>query len=223
MGRGLSELQVWILRECATHGVVFKRDIKARYYGWQPLVLVKKKWIRSKGRLRVVRETVPDDYERVVASPRTLAEAGQGGSGDRIFTRKHVGPDTYNRVSVAITKSIDRLRRRGLADWETVYIDCGPPEYNRYGGHYDYLVERGLVLFDPGKAYVRERFGVEPVEIPASGMHGRMRKVIGYPCFPKDTEVAVTAIGYPCPDGGTEIAVTGDGLSAVPVQTSAQS
>lgn len=171
MARGLSDLQVFILKEAATRGVVFRRDIKGRFYGWKPFE-VERIWNPQKLGWDSVQGA---DYESIATSPRTLRHAGRGFSSDSIFSKRAVGTDEYNAVSVAITKTIARLLKRGLVEWCFFYMECEP-----YKGQkdVDYIYEWGVVLSVAGKAYAQAMLRVTPIDAGEAVDGGG--RVIGY-------------------------------------------
>jgi len=89
MGRGLSELQRFILEKAATMEYVCYADICMEYYGWKPRHSVHR---------------LPDG---------TLANAGR-----QLFSRKEIGEREYSRVMATISRSCKRLAfNRDLVTW----------------------------------------------------------------------------------------------------------
>src|SRR5438309_1858946 len=116
MSRGLSGLQQFILTECGKRGMVFSRDIKARFYDWKTTPVLWKWRYKTTGYC-FVRVKAPLSYDALVASPRTLEHAGD------LFYRADIGVNEFNAVKVAISKTTARLQRRGLIQIMRFHIE----------------------------------------------------------------------------------------------------
>lgn len=93
MGRGLSDLQKWILIAASNApehssglAILYYQDICMQYFGWLP------GWMGYKWQ-----------YNPRHAQP-----------GDHKFAKQLIGEKEYRRVMVTISKSVSRLKKRGL-------------------------------------------------------------------------------------------------------------
>lgn len=101
MGRGLSELQLWILKAASeapfentslgSERILSYKDIYMGYYGWKP------KYPGAKYQY--------GDYH--------------------LFDRQQIGVKRHRQVLVTVHKSVYRLRERGLIE---LYVGCGVRE-----------------------------------------------------------------------------------------------
>jgi hypothetical protein len=94
MGRGLSDLQRWILRQTFERGTVTNAEICQGYFGWpdrQPAYCIRSRW----------------DGEPVLQCIRSEA-----------FSPQAIGHKHYHVVTVTISRAIHRLGRRGLVWWD---------------------------------------------------------------------------------------------------------
>jgi hypothetical protein len=104
MGRGLSELQGWILRVAAV-GPLQRKEICLHYFGWEPTI--------------------------ALANPNRIPTWWHG---SKIFDPDRIGRAEYNRVMATISRACRRLEARGLitqaagafSNWHRVEItDAG--------------------------------------------------------------------------------------------------
>jgi hypothetical protein len=94
MGRGLSDLQRWILRQVYERGTISNTEICQDYFGWPE------------------REPIYRVREGPWGDPILQCIRGAGFSPERIG-RRH-----YHVVTVTISRAIHRLARRGLVWWD---------------------------------------------------------------------------------------------------------
>jgi hypothetical protein len=89
MGRGLSPLQLWILREARQRRRIYYADILAGFFGWQP--------------------SKPMDRHQ------TGEEAGElKCPGDHYFSAIRIGARKYQHTTATVSQSCKRLQERGL-------------------------------------------------------------------------------------------------------------
>lgn len=121
MGRGLSELQRYILSEAGKRRRVYCPDILEGFFGWKPICPMDRHRggdvVRGFGGLP---DTVrPADDDGVLSSP-----------GRQYFSLAKIGERTYRTVMASLSRSIRRLEERGLvtvlkgayAGWTAVEI-----------------------------------------------------------------------------------------------------
>jgi len=87
MGRGLSELQQFILKKAATLRIVYYADICMEYYGWKP---------------------------RYAAYESHYSDGTLMSPGRQRFSRKEIGEREYSRVMATMNRSCNRRAYRGL-------------------------------------------------------------------------------------------------------------
>jgi hypothetical protein len=143
MGRGLSDLQRFILKETAKQGVLFRRDIKARFFGFKPRT----------------REHEPDErHQRKIPSrgyndylKRVKHDSDRGYA---VFSPIEIGKKKYNSTAASIGRSLTRLQQRGLIEpyWR-VQLD-GWKSF-----------EWGILLTEDGEVYVKQKFSIKAKKI----------------------------------------------------------
>lgn len=137
MGRGLSDLQRFIVREAAERGVLFAEDIKADYFQFEPRP--KKAWScwwrREGGRI-----------EEFDAGEWKAKKSWHELSPWERYNKTHFGENgSAAAANVSLCRAFSRLRRRGLI------------EHRRVRGREDggYL-GMGTVLTQSGRQYAAE-------------------------------------------------------------------
>jgi hypothetical protein len=75
-----------------------------------------------------------------------------------------VGANKFNSVSVAITKTIGRLLKRGLVEPCLYHFECEPRKGRQYDFERRYFSEWGLVLSAAGKAYAQAALRLTPTD-----------------------------------------------------------
>ena len=116
MGRGLSQLQRFILSEAAKRKRIYYCEICVEYFGWK---LTKKRWgwkqegferwgptrTNSKrvGLGKLEEESTPPDEVGMLKNP-----------GAQFFSRREIGEREYSRVMATLSRSCLRLQQRGL-------------------------------------------------------------------------------------------------------------
>jgi hypothetical protein len=86
MGRGLSDLQRYILRETARQGIIFRVHILAGYFRW------------------------PSDYRIPQGDP------GACGDKTRYFSKHEIGQRRYEAGMASVSRAVSRLIQRGLLE-----------------------------------------------------------------------------------------------------------
>jgi len=99
MGRGLSDLQRYILDRAGKQRRVYYVEILEGYFGWAPEYEI--------GRYSLGR--YENDHR---------GEVGELVSpGSQHFSRKRIGEKTYRKVMATLSRSCKRLQARGLVTW----------------------------------------------------------------------------------------------------------
>jgi hypothetical protein len=126
MGRGLSDLQRFILTEAAKRSRLYYADVLRHFYGF-PL----KREFYDDGRPREPRDLA---YE-----PSTWEDGGTlMRPGRHYFSPKEIGEATYRNAMAALSRSCKRLADRGLVEW----IAAG---YSRWSG---------VIITDKGREWL---------------------------------------------------------------------
>jgi hypothetical protein len=89
MGRGLSDLQRYIVAKAATVERLYYADILQEHFGWQPVFRPR------------------DGYDKATRTPKY--EIGQ-----QRFDPERIGRTRYHQTMVTLSRAADRLQQRGL-------------------------------------------------------------------------------------------------------------
>ncbi len=113
MGRGLSDLQRYILTEAGKRSRVYYTDVLVGFFGWKPKLPLK----RNKAGDRIGAdwatfrsEVVPNEDDGNLSLP-----------GNQYFSKREIGEEAYSSVMAALSRSMRRLEVRGLI---TVLVGC---------------------------------------------------------------------------------------------------
>jgi hypothetical protein len=96
MGRGLSELQRFILKKAAGQKRLHYAEVLVEFFGWQPEVALRHHPPGS-------RSYFGDEWEGELEDP-----------GAQYFSRRTIGEATYRKVMATLSRSCRRLQDRGL-------------------------------------------------------------------------------------------------------------
>lgn len=99
MGRGLSDLQRWILAEVTRLGYLYYADVCERYFGWTPQRPI---YRYGQG---------PYAHDRRETAGQLVHPSS------KYFLPAQVGPKEYRRGMVTLSRACRRLKARGLIPW----------------------------------------------------------------------------------------------------------
>lgn len=112
MGRGLSELQKWILRKAGTLKRVHYADVLEGYFGFKP-----------------EQEIARHGVGRYANDPRA-AKCGYGtifSPGQQHFAPEKIGRQRYRSAMASLSRACSRLHARGL-------VDCISGQFTHWSG-----------------------------------------------------------------------------------------
>jgi hypothetical protein len=107
MGRGLSNLQEFILSETNKLNRCYYADVLEKYYGWAP-----KKPIERYG--NIYTEVISGKQEEKPTPEELVGQIRHPGR--RYFSPKEVGLKEYRKVMASLCRACARLRERGLVE-----------------------------------------------------------------------------------------------------------
>jgi hypothetical protein len=108
MGRGLSDLQRWILQQASERTRLYVPEICQGFFGWQP-------------KTPLHRYGESDHPTRQPSKEWGERDGDMIPFGGQYFSRKEIGAREYRRVMVTISRALSRLQGRGLVEgswWE---------------------------------------------------------------------------------------------------------
>jgi hypothetical protein len=104
MGRGLSDLQRWILRESGTISRVYYTDVLVGHYHWKPAREIRR---YKAGDMRGhPAKPVPPERFGTISWPMI-----------QYFSRRRIGEAEYSKTMAALSRACRRLDKRGLVTW----------------------------------------------------------------------------------------------------------
>jgi hypothetical protein len=130
VGRGLSDLQRWILHEASTKEVLYYSEILVGFFGWEP----------TRPLYRYGEGIHKDNTDRPAGRLMNV--------GSRHFSPARIGQRRYASGKATLSRACDRLAKRGLVDclqgkwshwsgvqitdagreWLSVYSEANPPQ-----------------------------------------------------------------------------------------------
>lgn len=117
MGRGLSELQRFILRRAGQVRRVYYADVLEGYFGWVPRQPIKRHGTTRNARYPATgMEQTPPEQVGELASP-----------GRPHFSRSSIGDATYRKAMASLSRACLRLGKRGL-------VTCLTGNVSRWAG-----------------------------------------------------------------------------------------
>jgi hypothetical protein len=123
MGRGLSDLQRYIVKRAASQPRVYYAELLEGYFGWKP-----QKPLEHWGKTRHRVFSTDGSTETPVELAGNLTRPA-----NRHFSRRAIGEQKYRKAMVSLSRACLRLDRRGLVTWLGSPGQCSAVEITAEG------------------------------------------------------------------------------------------
>ncbi len=165
MGRGLSNLQHFILKKTAKQGVLFRWQVKEDFFHWRPVKPIPR-WRRPQWQWRRLAQLQKQPSKLSRKFVERKCQLGLPPPTEEELAL--LDTRTYeNRMSTSIARCLTRLERRGLiVKLRVKYSDTSA------GFHWE-----GIVLSVEGRRYVKQQFGIKArkMPVPEQWFDGQLR------------------------------------------------
>jgi hypothetical protein len=139
MGRGLSELQRWILQKAGERENLYPVEIFAEFYGWPLVQPIYRFGDGTHLKLEAERHGEPDG---------AMIPFQQS----QYFSRQAIGAKEYQRGMVTVSRAVSRLMRRGLLNHGELEWVNGRGQHS-WSGRVLWLTEQGETWLSDNTAY----------------------------------------------------------------------